>query len=673
MQFDVGTVPLSPDAPELESTAPSTVSKLDMTSPLSKLFSNRSPIPGDDQSVVSDVTDVTNNTPASAPTQKSALAAKLEKKKARLSFKKPNFKGLLNDNGIEDFVDSESPLAEPSAAAAIGEDTPKRRVPVAESKQQKGPKRTPLPPRSLSISVRPVDPMRSGYLQKLDTSNPADLGEDSWLDQAASLEIATGELKLYAEIGGRKLLRGTMNINDFVVQPIDYVFYGKVFSFELLTKREDGTPGEEAAAAFATDNVETYSYWLISFEDCKTHQENIRKAEALRLEEEKQAAEAEAAAMAAAAAAVETTTVHKVEDSLADATSTLAGHAVVSDGTTVAAAPILMRAESRKSSFTPFTHDDSRNPYASLDDIEGIQQVTYTGSGRSTPDLDAPELLPEHPSSSQKAPSSNRLLSGATSSQNVKVLERQPSASNMRSAAEKASHRHAVDLEEALGTGVQRVNSRSAAGDLEFHGIVPQSFRTLPSLFGTAIPESQESNAETPGSMLLSPNTTMLMQEAFSPEMENLQLRLEKLLYPTERLVRRIKIWYCSSGFSISTETDVENFVRELRNTDDKILHAFSHEKFSYLHDWAKLLEMLRKYEEHSASDPTVNQKRLQQGEEGDDDDDDRSPGRITFVLRASTVNSLDSTPRPPVKVKLLDTLEIDGVARKVRSPSDLK
>eukprot|EP01033_Poteriospumella_lacustris_P021127 gene21127-15623_t len=218
--------------------------QLSSASPLAKLFGGEppsstiedtSPVPTVDSEASSDL-----NSPAPG---KPVVAQKLEKKLARMSFKKPNFKNLLNDNGLDDQMKQELEVAaEVKQTGAIP--TPRTSVvgkAAAAAAEPAQPARTPVPPRQLSISVRPSEPSRSGYLQKLDSSSLAELGEDSWLDQYAALEIANGELKLFAEIGGRRILRGTINANDHIVRSIDYVFYGKVFAFEFVVKNDDGS------------------------------------------------------------------------------------------------------------------------------------------------------------------------------------------------------------------------------------------------------------------------------------------------------------------------------------------------------------------------------------------------------------------------------------------------
>lgn len=58
--------------------------------------------------------------------------------------------------------------------------------------------------RHIKISVRPTEPVRTGYLYRLDSahSHDASMGSDVWLTQFVSLDITTGMMHVYAEING---------------------------------------------------------------------------------------------------------------------------------------------------------------------------------------------------------------------------------------------------------------------------------------------------------------------------------------------------------------------------------------------------------------------------------------------------------------------------------------
>jgi hypothetical protein len=59
--------------------------------------------------------------------------------------------------------------------------------------------------RHLKILFRPTEPVRMGYLLKLDTSHAheaAGMGQDVWLTQYVTLDVTTGMMIVYAEING---------------------------------------------------------------------------------------------------------------------------------------------------------------------------------------------------------------------------------------------------------------------------------------------------------------------------------------------------------------------------------------------------------------------------------------------------------------------------------------
>ena len=136
-------------------------------------------------------------------------------------------------------------------------------------------------------------------------------------------------------------------------------------------------------------------------------------------------------------------------------------------------------------------------------------------------------------------------------------------------------------------------------------------------------------------------------------EISQMKLAVKGVQYPAERLARRIKIWYCSSGFSLSTEQEIQQFVRELRNTGDAVLEAFSEEKFGSILDWANLLEVLRKYE----------QRRLLEEPPAAAVAEPANSSSIVFNMTAN----LPSRKQPSVKVQLDDSVDSNGLAAKVR------
>lgn len=85
--------------------------------------------------------------------------------------------------------------------------------------------------------------------------------------------------------------------------------------------------------------------------------------------------------------------------------------------------------------------------------------------------------------------------------------------------------------------------------------------------------------------------------------LSKLKLSLNKVSYPAKKLARRIKVWYSSSGFSLTSDEEIQIFIQELRNSGDPVLISFAEEKFNGISDWANLLDLLRKYEQRVVVD----------------------------------------------------------------------
>lgn len=85
--------------------------------------------------------------------------------------------------------------------------------------------------------------------------------------------------------------------------------------------------------------------------------------------------------------------------------------------------------------------------------------------------------------------------------------------------------------------------------------------------------------------------------------LSKLKLSLNKVSYPAKKLARRIKVWYSSSGFSLTSDDEIQIFIQELRKSGDPVLISFAEEKFNGISDWANLLDLLRKYEQRVVVD----------------------------------------------------------------------
>ena len=113
--------------------------------------------------------------------------------------------------------------------------------------------------------------------------------------------------------------------------------------------------------------------------------------------------------------------------------------------------------------------------------------------------------------------------------------------------------------------------------------------------------------------------------------LSKLKLSLNKVSYPAKKLARRIKVWYSSSGFSLTSDEEIQLFIQELRKSGDQVLISFAEEKFNGISDWANLLDLLRKYEQKIVVDDP---KRVVVKEVVHAED------KIVFDVKASLPNS---------------------------------
>jgi hypothetical protein len=143
----------------------------------------------------------------------------------------------------------------------------------------------------------------------------------------------------------------------------------------------------------------------------------------------------------------------------------------------------------------------------------------------------------------------------------------------------------------------------SLAGDLERDDLQLSSNASQHSISGD-VTEVNEANLDDffesnfGGGIAQVPTLPSTSDDADSKIVMNMQFTLKHVKYPADRLARRIKIWYCSSGFALTNEIEIDQFVRMLRNSGDVVLKAFAEERFDQIRDWATLLELLRKYEQ---------------------------------------------------------------------------
>ena len=119
-------------------------------------------------------------------------------------------------------------------------------------------------PRELTLANRPTELARAGYLLKLDAASK-DIGEDSWISQYVTLDVSTGILEYFAEIAGRRILRGKVDISEASIKTIDYVYYGRLFSFKLMmnSARNLSNNQQQESIIFSAEELESLYYLFI--------------------------------------------------------------------------------------------------------------------------------------------------------------------------------------------------------------------------------------------------------------------------------------------------------------------------------------------------------------------------------------------------------------------------
>lgn len=159
-------------------TPPSVVTTASIHNTPSAGFTAMSPVPERDDENAGDSPTVEERSPIG-----SLLAAQHERKPVTI-FKKPNFKNLLNTNGLSEQTNS-TPSSENKDDSKVIQRTNSGHAVL---------KRVDSVP-----FVRPTDQVRMGYLLK---QMSKDKSEDSWLSQYVTLDTAIGVFAYFAEISG---------------------------------------------------------------------------------------------------------------------------------------------------------------------------------------------------------------------------------------------------------------------------------------------------------------------------------------------------------------------------------------------------------------------------------------------------------------------------------------
>ena len=483
----------------------------------------------------------------------------------------------------------------------------------------------------------------------------------------------------------KKFQRAKFDINLCSVKSIDQLFHSRLYAFKITYKPED--PAEKKiTAVFAAENEEILHYWLASFEDCEEHFHAKHAAAAAALVASKNASESASVSGASS----------PVRPSSSPPTATVSAAAPVASETAAAPAATagVTEAPAIFDARAALAAALAKRRASKTGDITAASEPAQESAGRTA----TPVVLEETPPSLPATPSvpMNPLAAAlqARFASAPSVFRKQeteqelpppppPAAASVDDASRVDQSVLGSRSTDGLGEGrgselhLLRVNTlnmdQMLSMDLQFDAPPPLPYTPMGETPANSLPFSQNnkntvlvtdstaasssttptqsstSAAEAPFSAPIAasvpPASAAPLSVAPVPvsppsvDLSAVKFSVQRVKYPAERLSRRIKIWYCSSGFSLSTAADVEHFVKELRNTDDALLAAFSEEKFDELQDWANLLAMLRKYEQKWAITNLVDPAKRLDGIAFDVTSASRSAlikTKSTFTLKAN-------------------------------------
>jgi hypothetical protein len=384
----------------------------------------------------------------------------------------------------------------------------------------------------------------------------------------------------------KRIPRAKFDINACSVKSIDSIYYSKLHCFKVTFKPTESVsapaPGapvtdKKITAVFAAEDQEALHYWLISFADCEAHWQARAERRAataaaglpLSPEPAAPAAPGPAPALSAAAAAVAASLAAKRLDGNAPppgiSAADLAGELrkrsfsiTSASGDTAAAATAN---NNSNSSYPGGIGADGRSISISAGGDDSFYGSIVSNGGDNPND-------------------SGRVYRVDTSNFDDILSHRSSSMKEPAGAAAAAAASGATSgVAGGIAAGV------AASGVATGAGTAAVANAALPPV-PMGVPVGPPVVVETP------------QEIAAKKLVSQLKFSLKGVRYPAERLARRVKIWYCSSGFSLSSVGEVEQFVSHLRKSGDAVLSAFSGEKFGDLQDWANLLAVLRKYEQ---------------------------------------------------------------------------
>lgn len=430
----------------------------------------------------------------------------------------------------------------------------------------------------------------------------------------------------------RRILRGKINVNECSIKTIDYVYYGRLFVFKISPRRKENGPSNEVSMIFAAEEMDSFSYWLISCNDCKLYQE-----EQIALAKQKEEEEALAKSKALLAAQLE-------EEELEH----------------------IVRSAEHRASYTPF-HSRQLSvitDYGDLMDEASAKSGEQAGIIRNS--MNGPLTEPFRRSRSSSAPPDFALpiaIGGEDGEDTVKMPHHHHHHNSGKTSFEFPS------TNGPKKTSFHCNDPAASAGELEIdmkHNLKMMT-STSSVVDGGMITEVNDSNID---DILKEDITMQNLKHEMEKEnklVEKIEFKVKKVIYPTDRLARRVRIWYSSSGFALTNDTEIEQFVSTLQGSEDEVLQRFAEEKFSEIKDWATLLELLRSYEsklivEQAQQTQSSRQQPPEKEEEEGMTATQSEVSAITFIAEAS----LTERPERKSECRFDESLHLETISAQV-------
>lgn len=420
----------------------------------------------------------------------------------------------------------------------------------------------------------------------------------------------------------KRIQRAKFDINMCSVKSIDQLFHSRLYSFKVTFKPEDPVE-KKVTAVFAAEDEDALNYWLVSFEDCEEHFHAKHAAAAAKLAlDSAPPSGSTSPTPSSAPTTAESSPLKRASVSVTEP-STPTPSVVTASGKKMTPAALALQEKLAKRRASK-----AGTPVPAAVETEAGLEGTETPV---EPPLPTPSSPPAEVAAAPLNPLAAALQARFASAQfkktePVAVLAPEPVTVSTPAVATdpRVTGSHSGDVLWGGGTSdpLLRVNTLNMDQMLSLEMTQPTVL--LPPLSGAPftpmsntpvrVPLHVESVVPPMSTVDSSPAPAFAAPVLAPPsvDLSAVKFSVQRVKYPAERLSRRIKIWYCSGGFSLSTAADVEQFVKQLRNTGDAVLTAFSEEKFDELQDWANLLSMLRKYEQKWAmTSPADPAKRL--------------------------------------------------------------